>query len=104
MVGKSFDNHRNTVGEKIRVSFIDAKDTIVSPPGLDKPPSSVGRNSEEHLETTQVGSVPLTVAGYRHYRLSSRIEDLAKPLARRLRKPLNRPSAVLRGNRTLAQL
>jgi len=52
------------------------------------------------MEFTKMTSGPRTDAGYR---LSSRIDSLAKPLAR-LAKPLNRPSEVVRGNQTLARL
>jgi len=92
MIGKTFENRRSAVGEKVRVSFFDSEDTTVAPPVLDKPPSSSGQNSENHLEFAKMKSG----AGYQ---ASSRIDSLAKPLAR-LAKPLHHLSAVVRGNLT----
>lgn len=98
MTGKTSYNHRSSVGKKARV--FDADGTIiVSPPVLDKPPSSLSQISKDHSELAKMSSGPRTGAGYR---LSSRIESLAKPSAR-WAKPLIRKSAVCQGNRTLAR-
>ncbi|CAI6368548.1 unnamed protein product [Macrosiphum euphorbiae] len=106
MINKTFrqDGYRRATGGKVRVSFADIddmnnkvnKNTIVAlQHELDKPPSP-SQNSEDNqrLQTYQVAG-PST-GGYRRYRTSSRIDNLAKPLAG-LQKPSVRPSAFLRG-------
>lgn len=104
MIGNSFDgDHRKTVEQKGRVSFIDAENTIIERSSPDESPSSLYRNSVDQLEPTRMGSSSRTGIGYRRYRPSSRTESLAKPLVR-FGKPLKRLSAVFRGNKTLARL
>ncbi|XP_008185814.1 uncharacterized protein LOC100569815 [Acyrthosiphon pisum] len=72
--------------------MLKSEDTIVAPPALSKPPSSLGQISKDPLEFAKMRSGPRTDTSYQ---LSSRIESLAKPLAR-LAKPLNRLSEVVR--------
>jgi len=106
MIDKTFrqDGYRRATGGKVRVSFPNVddmnnkvnKNTIVAlQHDLDKPPSP-SQNSEDNqrLQTYQVAG-PST-GGYRRYRPSSRIDNLAKPLAR-WRKPSILPKAVFRG-------
>ncbi|XP_015367292.1 PREDICTED: uncharacterized protein LOC107164110 [Diuraphis noxia] len=96
MIGNPFvDDHRKTVEEKVRVSFIDDENPIAERPDLGELPSFLDQNSVDHLKTTQVGLSLRTGIGYRRHRSSSRIERLAKPLAR-FAKPSNRLSAVFR--------
>lgn len=60
---------------------------------LDKPPHTSQKAENLQLKTTQVA-----LDGPRRYRSSSRIDRLAKPLAR-LQKPLVRPSTTaIQGN------
>jgi len=109
MVDKTFDGYRRAAGEKVRVSFPDIDDIIdkvnkktvfALQSDVEKPPPSPSRNPEElRLQTYQVAPGPGTGSN-RRYRPSSRIDSLAKPLAR-LRKPSIRLNAVFRGNRTL---
>ncbi|KAL4119400.1 hypothetical protein QTP88_012209 [Uroleucon formosanum] len=89
MIGKTSYNRRSSVGKKARVFDVDGT-IIVPPPVLDKPPSSLSQNSKDHSELAKMSSGPRTGAGYR---LSSRIDSLAKPSAR-WAKPLIRKSAV----------
>jgi len=80
--------------------MLKSEDTIVAPSVLSKRPSHLSQIPKDHTEFAKMRSGPSTGAGYR---LSSRIDNLAKPLAR-LAKPLNRQSEVVQGNRTLARL
>ncbi|XP_060879634.1 uncharacterized protein LOC132951729 isoform X2 [Metopolophium dirhodum] len=108
MIDKTFrqDGYRRAAGGKSRVSFPDVDDmnnkvntnTIDTlKHDLDKPPSP-SQNAEDHqrLQTYQVAYAGPSTGGRRRYRPSSRIDSLAKPLAR-LRKPSIRLSAVFRG-------
>ncbi|XP_060860513.1 uncharacterized protein LOC132937920 [Metopolophium dirhodum] len=72
--------------------MLKSEDTIVTPLVLSNPPSPLGQISKDHQEFAKMRSGRRTGAGYR---LSSRIDSLAKPLAR-LAKPLNRLSEVVR--------
>ncbi|CAI6368165.1 unnamed protein product [Macrosiphum euphorbiae] len=105
MIDKTFqqDGYRRATGGKVRVSFPDVddmnnkvnKNTIVAlQHDLDKPPSpSQNAEDNQRLQTYQVAG-PST-GSYRRYWPSSRIDDLAKPLAR-WRKPSIRPKAFFR--------
>jgi len=94
-----------TVGEKVRVSFPDDADdiinkinkkTIVAQTDLNKTPF-LSRNVEKlQLHAAQMAVSGPRTGGYRQYRPSSRIDSLAKPLAR-WRKPSIRLNTVLRG-------
>ncbi|XP_022161003.1 uncharacterized protein LOC111027087 [Myzus persicae] len=96
MIDKTLDD------EKVRVSFPDADDiinkinkkTFATLPDFDNLPSSIQNAESLQLQTAQVEPGPRT-RGHRRYRPSSRIDSLAKPLAR-LRKPSIRLSAVFR--------
>jgi len=109
MIDKTFrqDDYRRAAGAKVRVSFPDVDDmnnkvnenTIVAlEHDLDKPPSP-SQNAEDHqrLQTYQEALAGPSTGARRSYRPSSRIDSLAKPLAR-WRKPSVRLSAVFRGN------
>jgi len=106
-IDKNFEGYRNAaVSEKVRVSFPDDADdkinkinkkSIVAQTDLDKPPFLSPNVEDLQLQAAQAAaSGPRTTGGYRHYRPSSRIDSLAKPLAR-WRKPLVRLSTVFRG-------
>jgi len=106
-VDKTLDGYQSTVAKKGRVSFSDADEiiditddkTIAKVPDFYKIPSSSQNIMDLLLPTNQVASNAPAAGGIRHYRLSSRIENLAKPLAR-WRKPLIRLTSVFRGKQT----
>lgn len=113
MVDQTFDgHHRAAAGQKVRVSFPEVDDiidkakkniTVALQHDLPTPPSpSQNAGHLPRLQTYQVASDRST-GGYRSSRLPSRIDNLAKPLAR-LRKPSIRLNTVFRGNRTLPLL
>ncbi|KAL4148424.1 hypothetical protein QTP88_002669 [Uroleucon formosanum] len=105
MVDQTFDGyHRAAAGQKVRVSFPEVDDIIdkakkniivALPHDLPTPPSPSQNAGHLRLQTYQMASDRST-GGYRSYQLSSRIDNLAKPLAR-LRKPSIRLNTVFRG-------
>lgn len=94
-INEDFKGYHNAVGETVNVSFPDAGDMIVAQTDSDKPLHRSQNSEDLQLKITQ--------GGPRRYRSSSRIDSLAKPLAR-LQKPLIRPKTAFRGNLTLAPL
>jgi len=107
-VDQASDSYQQTADQKVSVSFLDVdniihkadKNTIIDlQHNLDKPPYPSQNVGNLRLQTYQVASDRST-SSYRRYRPSSRIEKLAKPLAR-LRKPSIRLNAAFQGNRTL---
>ncbi|XP_003242536.1 uncharacterized protein LOC100573479 [Acyrthosiphon pisum] len=98
------DDNRRAAGGKVRVSSPDVDDmnkkvnkstAVALQRDLDKPPSpSVNAKDYQRLQIYRVAG-PST-GGSRRYQSSSRIESLAKPVAR-LRKPNIRLSTVFRG-------
>lgn len=105
-IDKNFEGYRNAaVGEKVRVSFPDDADDIINKinkkaiaaqTDLDRPPFFSPNVEDLQLQAAQAAATGPRTGGYRHYRPSSRIDSLAKPLAR-WRKPLVRLSTVFRG-------
>jgi len=97
----NFNGYRNAAGDRVHDSFLDADEIINKM--INKKVIVPHIDFDKSVRTTRV-ALGLGTGSNRRYKPSSRIENLARPLSRRLKKPLIQSSSVFRGNLTLSRL